>query len=110
MDQCIFCKIIRKEIPKEFTFESDAIVAFPDINPSADVHMLIVPKKHISGIKDLRIEEDVLLSEVYSAVNKLVAENNLENDSYRVVVNGGKAQHVPHLHFHLLGGTWKKMV
>lgn len=110
MNDCLFCKIINKEIPKEFTYESDSLVAFPDINPSADVHILIVPKKHISGIVDITKEHSSLLSEVYEVVNKLVAENNLENDSYRVVVNGGKAQHVPHLHFHLLGGKWYKFI
>lgn len=110
MDECIFCKIIRKEILKEFTYESDNVVAFPDINPSADVHILIIPKKHIGGIKDLTSLDDPLLSEIYQVVNKLVAENNLGGDSYRMVVNGGKAQHVPHLHFHLLGGKWYKFI
>ncbi|MBI2039789.1 HIT domain-containing protein [Candidatus Microgenomates bacterium] len=110
MDQCIFCKIINKEIPKEFDYESDHIVVFPDINPSADVHLLIVPKKHISGMGQLGREHGDLLIEVYEVVNKLVLENNLREDLYRVVVNGGKAQHIPHLHFHLLGGQWKKYV
>lgn len=110
MSDCIFCKIIRKEIPKDFAFESENLVVFPDINPSADVHILIVPKSHIRGIGDIASEHGALLTEVYQTVNKMVADNNLENDLYRVVVNGGKAQHVPHLHFHLLGGNWKKMV
>lgn len=110
MDECIFCKIIKKEIPKKFAYESDILVAFEDISPSADIHLLIVPKSHIGGIDDLGSEHSSLLSEIYKVANELVAQNNLENDSYRVVVNGGKAQHVPHLHFHLLGGNWKKMV
>lgn len=110
MNDCLFCKIINKEIPKEFTYESDSLVAFPDINPSADIHILIVPKKHISSIVDITKEYGSLLFEVYEVVKRLVVENNLENDSYRVVVNGGKAQHIPHLHFHLLGGNWKRMV
>lgn len=110
MDDCIFCKIINKEIPKEFTYESDIIVAFLDINPSADIHILIVPKEHINGMADLKKEHGDLLAKVYQVASKLVAENNLTDQAYRVVVNGGKAQHVPHIHFHLLGGTWKKMV
>ena len=110
MDQCIFCKIINKEIPKEFRFESDTLVAFDDINPSADVHILIMPKRHISGMGEIGEGEEKLLREVFEVVRELVKEKNLENDLYRVVVNGGKAQHVPHLHFHLLGGQWKKMV
>ncbi len=110
MNDCIFCKIINKEIPKEFIFESNALVVFPDINPSADIHILIVPKEHMGGMSDLKDEHGGLLSEIYQVINKLVSENGLANDSYRVVVNGGKAQHVPHLHFHLLGGQWKKLV
>ena len=110
MEDCIFCKIIKKEIPKEFTYESDTLVVFPDINPSADVHLLIVPKEHIKAISEIGNEYGMLLTEVYQTVNKLVTQNNLGDDAYRVVVNGGKAQHVPHLHFHLLGGQWKKKV
>lgn len=110
MNDCIFCKIVSKEIPKEFDFSLDTLVVFPDINPSADVHLLIVPKQHIKGIEEIGENQGKLLVEVYQTVNKLVKDNNLENDLYRVVVNGGKAQHVPHLHFHLLGGQWKKMI
>lgn len=106
---CIFCKIIKGDIPKEFTYQSDTLVVFPDINPSADLHLLIVPKKHIGGIEEIGNNAQ-LLSDIYQSVNKLVLENNLTDDLYRVVVNGGKAQHVPHLHFHLLGGQWKKFI
>ena len=107
MKDCIFCKIISGEIPKEFNFESENLVVFPDINPSADTHLLIVPKKHIGGIGEIGVSHGNLLIDVYKAVNKLAGELNLAEDSYRVVVNGGKAQHVPHLHFHLLGGQLK---
>lgn len=110
MDECIFCKIINKEIPKEFDFESDSLVVFEDINPSADVHLLIVPKEHIESMKHLSKDHGELLTKIYETVNKLVSERKLEDGFYRVVVNGGKAQHIPHLHFHLLGGNWKKMV
>lgn len=110
MNSCIFCKIIKGEISKDFTYESENVVAFPDINPSADIHILIVPKQHIGGISDLTSEYGSLLAEVYQVVKKLVAEHNLTNDAYRVVVNGGKAQHVPHIHFHLLGGKWYKFI
>lgn len=110
MKECIFCKIVRGEIPKKFSYESENLVAFDDLNPSADVHILIVPKEHIGSVKDLNESHGSLLMEIYETVNRLVIENKLENDLYRVVVNGGRAQHVPHLHFHLLGGNWKKMV
>lgn len=110
MDDCLFCKIIKKEIPKEFDFESENVVVFPDINPSADLHLLIVPKEHIGGVGDLNEDRKDLLAEIYETVNILVKQKNLQNGLYRVVVNGGRAQHVPHLHFHLLGGQWRKMV
>ncbi len=85
-------------------------MVFPDINPAADIHLLIIPKQHIAGVQDLTAEHGSLLAEIYTVVSKLVKQYNLDNNLYRVVVNGGKAQHVPHLHFHLLGGSWKKMV
>jgi len=110
MNDCIFCKIIKGEIPKDFIFESENLVVFPDINPSADIHLLIIPKIHISGIDEIKDEHGNLLVEIYQVVEKLASENNLKDDFYRVVVNGGKAQHIPHLHFHLLGGQWKRMV
>ncbi len=110
MEGCIFCKIIAKEIPSNIVYESDQVIAFPDINPSADTHILIVPKIHIGAISDVTAEHSKLLAEIYLAASKLVEDNNLKNNAYRVVVNGGKAQHVLHLHFHLLGGNIKKMV
>lgn len=110
MNECIFCKIINKEIPKEFRFEDDNLVAFDDINPSAQLHILIMPKKHIEGLLNLGKDHADLLYQIYAAIQKLVRENNLTDNLYRVVVNGGRAQHVPHLHFHLLGGQWRKMV
>ena len=110
MEDCIFCKIINGEIPKEFKFKSDNLVVFDDINPSAKVHLLIVPKKHIAGIQDLTKDHGSLLSEIYEVAKNLVSEYNLTNNLYRIIVNGGKAQYVPHIHFHLLGGSLKKMV
>lgn len=110
MNDCIFCQIINKEIPKELTFESDNLVVFPDISPSADIHLLIVPKAHIRGMAQVSEENGKLLTDIFAVINKLVKDNQLEGEAYRVVVNGGRAQHVPHLHFHLLGGQWKKMV
>ncbi len=110
MDECLFCKIIKKQIPSNIIHETDSLVVFPDINPSAEIHLLIVPKKHIAGMRGITDSDGELLTQVYQIVNKLVDEYNLTDNSYRVVVNGGKAQHVPHLHFHLLGGQWKKYV
>jgi histidine triad (HIT) family protein len=110
MNDCLFCKIIKKEIPSNIIFESDNLVAFPDINPSADIHILIVPKKHVSGMGDITAEYSGLLLEIFDVAKDLVKEYNLSDNLYRLAVNGGRAQHVPHLHFHFLGGKWKKMI
>lgn len=106
---CLFCNIVKGIIPAKTVFESDSLIAFPDIDPSADVHILIVPKQHIANIKEVEGKGE-LLSEIFTTANKLVQDLNLSDKLYRVVVNGGKAQHIPHLHFHLLGGQWKKQV
>ena len=108
MKDCIFCKIINKEIPKKFDYESDNLVVFPDINPAAQIHLLIIPKQHINVFTDLQKEHGDLLVEVFQVAKQLVSEYNLSENLYRVTVNGGKAQHVPHLHFHFLGGIGKK--
>jgi histidine triad (HIT) family protein len=109
MDDCVFCKIGEKKIPAEIKYESDNIIAIADINPASEVHILIMPKAHVKTIRDAK-GMGKLLQEVYSVVDDLVEQNKLHEDEYRVLVNGGKAQKVPHLHFHLLGGKWKKGV
>ena len=109
MEDCIFCKIRDKKIPAKLEYESGNIMAFSDINPTADLHILVVPKKHVRSIRDVKGQGE-LLEEVYAVVDQIVTERNLVDDAYRIVVNGGKAQHVPHLHFHLLAGSWKKGV
>ncbi len=107
MEDCIFCKIVNNKIPAKLLFESENVIAFDDINPSAEKHIIIIPKAHVAGIHDAK-DNGQLLAEIYQASEKLVDDNNLRDGLYRVLVNGGKAQHVPHLHFHLLGGKWHK--
>lgn len=109
MNDCIFCKITKKEIPSDILYESDLIIAFPDISPSAEHHILLVPKEHIRKIGEVEEKHGELLVEIFKTAVKLAKENNFDS-VYRVVVNAGQAQKVPHLHFHLLGGHWKKMV
>ena len=109
MEECVFCKIANKQLPASVIHESDEVLAFEDINPSADVHILIIPKKHIGTIKEAE-SDGSLLSTIFTIANIIVEEKGLKNNAYRIVVNGGKAQQVPHLHFHLLGGTWRKHV
>lgn len=101
MSDCIFCKIVKKELPAKVVYEDEEVLVFPDIHPVRPVHLLIIPKKHI---KELTAVEDAsLFKNLLSVVQKLVGEQNLENKGYRVTVNGGGAQLIHHLHFHLLG-------
>jgi histidine triad (HIT) family protein len=107
---CIFCKIAAKEVASDIVYESDQVVAFPDINPQAPVHLLVIPKKHIANIGEIGSEDQDLLYQIGEAVKKLAEQYQLE-DGYRLVTNCGTAagQTVNHLHFHLLGGrnlTW----
>jgi histidine triad (HIT) family protein len=105
MDGCIFCKIRDREIPKEFTYEDEDIMVFPDIHPLKPVHLLIIPKKHIEDF--LHIEDETIMDKVRVVAQKMVKEQGLEDKGYRIVVNGGGGQLVPHLHFHLIGPTGK---
>lgn len=105
---CIFCKIIKKEIPSDFIFEDKDIVAFKDIKPSAPVHYLIVPKEHIQSIAHLEgNHKEVLASMIYTA--KSLAEK-FGLRGYKIVFNVGKegGQVIDHLHLHLLGGWTQK--
>lgn len=108
MEDCIFCQIVAKKIPAKIIKETDRLLAFHDISQEYDVHILIIPKEHINGVQDLTQNHGSILAEIYQMANRLVKEYNLEDDLYRIRVNGGKAQHVPHIHFHLLGGQFKK--
>lgn len=108
---CIFCKIINKEIPAKVAYEDDNVVAFHDINPQAPIHLLIVPKKHIASVMEIDDEENLLLGDIILTAQNLARENNLDKKGFRIVVNTGEegGQTVNHLHFHLLGGrflTW----
>ena len=103
--ECIFCKIINKEIESKIVYEDDKCVAFEDINPQAPVHILVVPRKHISALREVDDEDRELLGHVLKVASKIALEKGLEK-GYRIVVNDGKeaGQTVFHIHFHLLGG------
>jgi histidine triad (HIT) family protein len=104
---CVFCKIIDGEIPTNKILENDKVVAFYDAKPSADVHVLIVPKEHLATFLDIGRPE--VLDELRQSAQRLIADLEL-GPGYRLVFNGGRYQHVPHLHWHLLGGNFKKPV
>lgn len=102
---CLFCKIIKGDIPSKKVYEDDMIFGFADIEPQAPVHVLLVPKEHIASTNEIAGENSAYVARVYEVVAKLAAELGLEN-GYRVVTNCGAdgQQSVAHLHFHLLGG------
>lgn len=106
MEECIFCKIIRKEIPSEIVYEDEDVIAFKDIHPCAPVHILVIPKKHISSLVDLKEDDERIIGKIYTVINKVAEKQGILNRGYRVIVNCGEdgAQEVKHIHFHLLGG------
>ena len=99
--ECTFCKIINKEIPTEFVYEDEDISVFADINPKADVHLLVVPRDHIKSLLDVQDNQYQVLTKMIKVVQRLVKDKKLER-SFRVLINGGTHQIVDHLHFHLL--------
>ncbi len=104
MENCVFCKIISKQIPADFLFEDDQLVAFKDIHPSAPVHHLIVPKEHIPSIAHLEGNHKAVLAAMIYKAKDLAAQAGLKG--YKLVFNVGKegGQVIDHLHLHLLGG------
>lgn len=103
MENCLFCKIINKEIPANIVFENEEILAFKDIQPQAPVHILIIPKKHISTVSEADSE---ILAKMIKLVSNLAKQENITKQGFRIVINSGKnaGQTIFHLHIHLLGG------
>lgn len=104
MDDCIFCKIAKGEIPTEFIYQDDKVMAFKDINPKAPVHILIVSKKHISEFIVLAPSDKTIWDEMIKQAAELIEKFDLKNKGYRLGLNGGGAALINHLHLHLLGG------
>lgn len=106
MSDCIFCKIINKEIPSTIVYEDEKIIAFKDINPVAPVHVLVISKKHITSLIELEDEDKNIIGDIYLVINKIAKELGIAEKGFRVIVNCGEdgGQEVKHLHFHLIGG------
>lgn len=103
---CLFCKIIKGEIPSTKVYENEYVYAFRDISPMAKVHILVVPKVHIKSVNELDEKNILYLDKIFMAVKDIVKQEKIENSGYRVVTNIGNdgCQSVKHLHFHILGG------
>lgn len=105
MSDCLFCKIAAKELDSQIVYESDAVIAFDDINPTAPVHVLVIPKEHISSAQELQSDHATLLGEIFEAIRSIANQRGID-EGYRVVTNIGRdaSQSVFHLHFHVIGG------
>jgi histidine triad (HIT) family protein len=105
MADCLFCRIIRGEVPSKKVYEDEHIFAFEDLNPQGPTHVLVIPKKHISGLKEAVTEDAELVGLCHLAAAQIARERSIE-DGYRTVLNVGPraGQSVFHLHVHLIGG------
>jgi histidine triad (HIT) family protein len=103
---CLFCKIINKEIPAEIIYEDEDLIVFNDINPKAKIHILIVPKKHITSIAEMAEEDQNLVGKCLFRARLIAESKDINNSGYKIIINTGEdgGQIVPHLHIHLLGG------
>jgi len=104
MSDCLFCKIAAGELPANVVYEDDHIIAFHDIDPKADTHVLVIPKKHIVNLNDLTADDEAVMSHLMFSIPKIAKDLGLEG--YRTITNTGSlgGQVVFHMHFHILGG------
>jgi histidine triad (HIT) family protein len=105
--ECIFCKIIQGTLPSEKVFENEKVFAFKDISPQAPVHVLIVPKKHVEDVLDVRLEDASIFQDLYRAVQHIAPQLGIAGSGFRTAFNSGDhaCQTIYHLHLHLLGDT-----
>lgn len=106
MNKCLFCKIIKGDIPSAKVYENETVFAFKDVNPQAPVHILLIPKKHIDTVIALKKEDSALIAEMVFAANEIAKQESIADDGFRLLFNCGKSagQEVFHLHMHILGG------
>ena len=110
MQDCIFCKIISGKVPANIVLENDSILAFKDIEPQAPVHILIIPKKHITSINDIEFKDRDICGDMLLAAKQIAKTLNIKNSGYRTIFNTNEdaGQTVFHIHMHLLGGRKMK--
>ncbi len=106
MADCLFCRIINREIPSSIVYEDDRLIAFNDINPQAPTHVLILPKRHIASLNDLTPADDAIVGEMARRAAAIALEKGISAGGYRTVFNTNRdaGQTVFHIHLHLLGG------
>lgn len=108
MDDCIFCKIIKGEIPSKKIYEDDEILAFHDINPAAPVHALLIPKKHIEDLMKVETQDKELVANMFLKSKDIAKQIGIAESGFRLINNCGNdaGQEVKHIHFHIIGGTF----
>ena len=110
MTDCLFCKIIQKEIPSEIVFQDETITVFKDINPAAPVHLLVIPNKHIPSVREMDKTDEIILGKLFSGAKAAAEEVGIAEAGYRLIINNGPDAHqeIPHIHMHVLGGAKMK--
>ena len=111
MEDCLFCKIVRKEILAEIVYEDDLVMAFRDAFPMASTHILVIPKEHLKSVSELTEDDknERLMGRLIMVAKKLAEEEGISEKGYKLLIRNGKegGQEVPHIHLHLMGGKWK---
>ncbi|MDI6889335.1 MAG: histidine triad nucleotide-binding protein [Thermodesulfovibrionales bacterium] len=104
--ECVFCRIIEKELPAKIIYEDDLSVAFEDVNPQCPVHTILIPKKHISTNLDIKEEDNALIGHLFQVANRIAKDKGIAERGFRLVMNCNpeSGQTIYHLHLHLLGG------
>ncbi len=108
-EDCIFCKIVTRQMPAEFLYEDDVCVVFKDLHPAAPVHLLIMPKRHIRSVNDLKDGDEGIVSHLFMIARDMAKQSGVKDSGYKLLFNveKGGGQVIFHLHLHLIGG-WKK--
>lgn len=106
IEETIFSKIIRKELPSDMLYQDDLVTAFRDISPRLPTHVLIIPNRHIPTVDDIAEEDEAAMGRMLSVARKIAREEGISESGYRLIINCREdgRQEVPHLHMHLLGG------
>src|SRR4030066_1662737 len=102
MQDCVFCKIAKKEIPSDSVFEDDDVVAFRDLHPIAPVHILVIPRKHIASVTDISEEDTLLMGKLITAAKKIAEDLKISRSGYKLLLRVGEhgGQEVGHIHLH----------
>ena len=106
IEETIFSKIIRKEIPSDMLYQDELVTAFRDISPRLPTHVLIIPNRHIPTVDDVTVDDEAALGRMLTVARKIAREEGIHEQGYRLIINCGEhgRQEVPHIHMHLLGG------